>query len=416
MQLPKRPAWLTTPVLTVSVLSIGAGIGQFSVTTVIGTVAADFGEPGGADEALAQVGLPVTTLGVALAVIRLASLGSLPLAAQADRLGRRKVLLTVATIGLVLTVLAAFAPTFWFYVALVALARPALSAVNGVSGVIAAEEARAKDRSAALALIAAAYGLGSGIIAVGRGILPGEPSWRLVMSFALVPLLLLPILARSVREPSIASQHRGTSSFPGRIPRRYLGRVVLLAFLTGSLTLATGPGFTLLFVYGEQMLGATPLFLSMLILAAGPVGLIGLIVGRWAADRWGRTLTSGLTMIATGASVAYAYAGGVIALSVGYLLALASSSAFAPPTGALAAELVPTRIRATVAGWETVAGVLGAAVGLLCFGVLADVTGGFASASILIGVAVAVIAIGFVWLPETLGTELEELEDADDHR
>ena len=416
MQLPKRPAWLTAPVLTVSVLSVGAGIGQFSVTTVIGTVAADFGEPGVGDEALAQVGLPVTTLGVALAVIRLASLGSLPIAAQADRLGRRTVLLTVATVGLALTVLASFAPTFWFYVVLVALARPALSAVNGVAGVIAAEEARAKDRSAALALIAAAYGLGSGIIAVGRGILPGEPSWRLVMSFALVPLLLLPLLARSVREPSIASQHRGPGGLPGRIPRRYLGRVMLLAFLTGSLTLATGPGFTLLFVYGEQVLGATPLFLSMLVLAAGPAGLIGLIVGRWAADRWGRTLTSGLTMVATGASVAYAYAGGVVALSVGYLLALACSSAFAPPTGALAAELVPTRIRATVAGWETVAGVIGAALGLLSFGMLADVTGGFASASILIGVVVAVIAIGFVWLPETLGTELEELEDADDPR
>lgn len=414
MEVPTRPAWLTPPVLTVSVLSIGAGIGQFSVTTVIGTVAADFGEPGVGDEALAQVGLPVTTLGIALAVIRLASLGSLPIAAQADRFGRRSVLLTIATIGLALSAVSALAPGFWFYVALVALARPALSAVNGIAGVIAAEEARAKDRSAALALIAAAYGLGSGIIAVGRGILPGEPSWRVVMAFAVIPLLLLPLLARRIREPRIASEHRGRPGLPGRIPRRYVGRVALLALLTGSLTLATGPGFTLLFVYGEQVLGATPLYLSVLVLAAGPAGLVGILAGRWAADRWGRTLTAGLAMAATGASVAYAYAGDLAALSVGYLLALATSSAFAPPTGALAAELVPTRIRATVAGWETVAGVVGAALGLLCFGVLADATGGFAPASILIGVVVAVIAIGFTWLPETLGTELEELEEADD--
>lgn len=409
---PTRPAWLTTPVLMVSVLSVGAGMGQFSVTTVIGTVAAHFGEPGVGDEALAQVGLPVTTLGIALSLIRLASLGALPIAAQADRIGRRSVLLTIATIGLTLSAVSALAPTFWFYVALVALARPALSAVNALAGVIAAEESRAKDRSAAMALIAAAYGLGSGIIAVSRGLLPGEPDWRIVMAFAVVPLMLLPLLARRIREPSIAASHRSAAAgLPGRIPRPYLGRVALLAFLTGSLTLATGPGFTLLFVYGEQILGATPLYLSVLVLTAGPIGLIGILVGRWSADRFGRTLTAGLAMAVTGGAVAWAYGGDIVALSGGYLLALAASSAFAPPTGALAAELVPTRIRASVAGWETVAAVVGASLGLLSFGILADATGGFASASALIGVAVAVIAVGFFWLPETLGTELEELED-----
>ena len=408
----RRPAWLTAPVLMVSVLSIGAGIGQFSVTTVIGTVAAEFGEPTVGDEALTQVGLPVTTLGIALSLIRLASLGGLPIAAQADRFGRRSVLLTIAAIGLTLSAVSALAPTFWFYVALVALARPALSAVNALAGVIAAEEARARDRSASLALIAAAYGLGSGIIAVGRGLLPGEPDWRIVMAFAAIPLVLLPLLARRIREPAIASGHRAAAGLPGKIPRQYVGRVTLLALLTGSLTLATGPGFTLLFVYGEQVLGATPLYLSTLVLAAGPAGLVGILIGRWGADRLGRRITAAIAMAATGGAVALAYAGDIVNLSVGYLLALATSSAFAPPTGALAAELVPTRIRATVAGWETVAGVLGASLGLLCFGVLADATGGFASASITVGVAVAVIAIGFVWLPETLGTELEDLEDA----
>lgn len=407
----RRPAWLTAPVLMVSILSVGAGIGQFSVTTVIGSVAAEFGEPVAGDEALAQVGLPVTTLGIALSVIRLASLGSLPIAAQADRFGRRGVLLLVAAIGLALSAVSAFAPTFWFYVTLVALARPALSAVNALAGVIAAEEARARDRSASLALIAAAYGIGSGIIAVGRGLLPGEPDWRIVMAFAAIPLLLLPLLARRIREPRIAAEHREITGMPGRIPRRYLGRVALLALLTGSLTLATGPGFTLLFVYGEQVLGASPLYLSTLVLAAGPIGLLGLLVGRWAADRVGRTLTAAISMAATGLAVAWAYAGDISDLSIGYLLALATSSAFAPPTGALAAELVPTRIRATVAGWETLAGVLGASLGLLSFGVLADLTGGFASASMLVGAVVALVALGFIWLPETRGTELEDLED-----
>ncbi|MFP4634598.1 MAG: MFS transporter [Nitriliruptoraceae bacterium] len=407
----RRPAWLTAPVLTVSVLSIAAGIAQFSLTTVIGDVAATFGEPGAGDEAVQQIGLPATTVGIALTVVRLASLGSLPAAALADRVGRRTVLLATAAVGLTLTSLAAAAPSFWWYVALVAFARPALSTVNALAGVVAAEESRANDRSAALALIAVAYGLGSGIVAVGRGLLPGDPSFRLVMAFALVPLLLLPLLARRIREPRIVTEHRRAVGLPGRIPRRYVPRVTLLAVLTGTLALATGPGFTYLFVYGERVLGSSPLYLSMLVLGAGPVGLVGILVGRWAADRFGRRVSAGVSMALTGAGVAFAYSGGTLALAVGYLAALGTSSAFAPPGGALVAELVPTRIRATLAGWETIAGVLGASLGLLGFGVLADVTSGFDSASQLIGVIVAIAAVGFTWLPETLGTELEDLEE-----
>ena len=406
-----RPVWLTRPVLTVAVLSIAAGLAQFSVTAVIADVAAVFGEVAGGDEPAAQIGLPATTLGLALAAIRLASLGSLPAAAVADRFGRRRVLLALAAAGLGLTSLAAAAPAFWLYVALVALARPALSTVNALAGVVAAEEATARDRSASIALITAAYGLGAGIVSVGRGLLPGaEPSFRLVTAFALVPLVLLPLLARRVREPAIAAGHRREQGMPGSVPRVYIGRVVVLAVVTGGIALATGPGFTYLFVYGESVLGASPLFVSLLVLGAGPAGLLGLLLGRAGADRFGRRASAGLAMAATGLAVAYAYGGEVLDLAAGYLVAITASSAFAPPAGALAAELVPTRVRATVAGWMTVAGVLGAVLGLASFGVLADLTGGFRAASRAIGLVVAVIAVGFVLLPETRGVELPSLE------
>lgn len=103
-----------------------------------------------------QIGLPVTTVGIALALLRLASLGSVGLAAMADRLGRRRPLLAVAVLGFGLTSLAALSPGFWWYVALVALARPCLAALNAVAGVVAAEESRSVDRAGAIALITAA--------------------------------------------------------------------------------------------------------------------------------------------------------------------------------------------------------------------------------------------------------------------
>ena len=408
---PRRPVWLTGPVLTVSVLSIAAGVAQFSVTAVIADVAARFGEVEAGEELAAQIGLPATTLGVALAGIRLASLASLPASAMADRFGRRRVVVALAAVGLGLTSLAGLAPGFWWYVALVALARPTLSTVNALAGVVAAEEATARDRSAAIALITAAYGLGAGAVSVGRGLLPGEdPSFRVVTAFAVVPLLLLPLLARRIREPMIAATHGLEQGTPGAVPRPYARRVIVLAVVTAGIALATGPGFTYLFVYGEAVLGASPLFLSLLVLGAGPAGLAGILIGRAGADRLGRRITAAVGMATTGLAIAYAYSGGVTDLAVGYLLAIIASSAFAPPAGAFAAELVPTRIRATVAGWMTVAGVLGAVLGLASFGTLADLTGGFHAASQVIGLVVALCAIGFVLLPETRGIELGSLE------
>jgi MFS family permease len=402
-----RPGWLSAPVLTVAVLSIASGIAQFGVTTVIRDVAVEFGEAVG-DGALDQLGLPATTLGLALGLIRLSSLGSLPTAAMADRWGRRSVLLTATALGLAFTTLSALAWGFWVFVLLVALARPLLSAVNALAGVMAAEETDSASRAWALALIAAAYGFGAGIVAVGRGLLPGETSFRAVMAFSLLPLLLLPLLARRIREPAIATGVVATTGIPGRVPRALVGRVVLLATLVGAIALATGPGFTYLFVYGEGVLGASPLLLSTLVLGAGPAGLLGILAGRFSADRLGRTVTAGVAMAATGLAVTYAYAGTPRQLAIGYLLAITASSAFAPPTGALVAELVPTAVRATVAGWETVAGVIGAVVGLTSFGVLADLTGGFAAAARWIGIATAIIALGFWFLPETRGRELDD--------
>jgi MFS family permease len=403
-----RPVWLTAPVLTVAVLSIAAGLAQFSVTTVIADVAAHFGEQTDGEDLASQLGLPATTIGLSLAIIRLSSLAALPAAAYADRVGRRRLLLGATALGLGLTTVAAASPGYWFYVALVAMARPALTTLNTLAGVIAAEEATSKDRSSAIALIAVAYGLGAGAVSVTRGVLPGEPSFRVVTAFAVVPLLLLPLLARRIREPRIAAETAPSTSLPGAVPAHLRGRVLLLAVLTGSIAVATGPGFTYLFVYGEGVLGASPLTLSVMVLGAGPAGLAGVLIGRWGADVVGRRVTAGVGMALTGVAVTVSYSAEVGMLAVGYLAAVMASTAFAPAEGALAAELVPTRVRATVAGWMTVAGILGAVAGLSVFGLLADVTGSFSSAARWLGTGVAVMSLGFVLLPETRGMELDE--------
>jgi MFS family permease len=406
-----RPAWLGAPVLAVAGLSTGSGIAAYGVTVLIADVAAAFGDEPPVDAGLAELGMPLTTVGLALAAVRLASLGGLPVAALADRWGRRRVLLTAATAGFALSAASSAAPGFWWYVALVALARPFLSSINAVAAVVAAEEVRSADRSAAVAVIAAAYGLGSGMVAVGRGLLPGDPGFRPVAAAAVVPLLLLPLLARTIREPAIAAGRTRARGLPGAVPRALRGRVAVLALLVGALAVATGPAFTYLFVYGERVLAAPPLHVATLVLAAGPVGLLGLGLGRWAADRFGRRRAAAASMVGVGGALMVAYAGSFPALAVGYLLSIMLASAFTPAQGSLAAELVPTAVRATLAGWMTLASVLGAVVGLTTFGVLADLTGDVTAAPRLLGALTALGAIGFVALPETKGVELEDLED-----
>jgi hypothetical protein len=104
---------------------------------------------------------------------------------------------------------------------LVALARPCLAALNAVAGVVAAEESRSVDRAGAIALITAAYGLGSGIVSVGRGLLPGDPSFRVVAAFALVPLLVLvPLLG----PPCPRADHRPERTRPEGLPVPFRGR------------------------------------------------------------------------------------------------------------------------------------------------------------------------------------------------
>jgi MFS family permease len=95
-------------------------------------------------------------------------------------------------------------------------------------------------------------------------------------------------------------------------------------------------------------------------------------------------------------------------VAAGYLAAILVASAYAPSFGALSAELFPTSVRATVAGWLVAAGVLGAVAGLVAFGLLTDALASFATAAVLICAPVVLTCVLFVRLPETRGLELEQ--------
>jgi MFS family permease len=409
--------WRHPAILAVAAATVATGFAQFGATTALGDVARAFGETGDGTSVVARVGLSGTTLGIGLAIVRLASLASLPLAALADSHGRRRMLLGCVSGGLTVTALAALSPSYWWFVALFALGRPMLSATNAIAVVVAAEETETRDRAKAVALMTAGYGVGAGLTALVRGVAGDGLGFRGLFALALVPLAATPLLARRLEEPDRYQRLRAAEdpqlaaarpAVLGRVPADLRPRLGLLAVLGFAIAFVTGPMNTFLFVYAENALGMSRASTATMVLAAAPIGLLGLLIGRWAADRLGRRVTAAGTQAMVALAGMLTYSGSRSAVAAGYLLSVLVASAYAPSFGALSAELFPTRVRATVAGWLVAAGVLGAVTGLVAFGLLTDALASFATAAVLICAPVVLTCLLFARLPETRGLELEQ--------
>lgn len=405
--------WLDPAVVSVAVIAVAAGFGQFGAVSTLGDVAKSFGRVTHGSTIADQAGLSGTELGVGLAVLRLASLASLPIAGSADRLGRRRVLLATCALGLVLTVVAAASPGYWWFVAIFALGRPLLSATGALAQVSAAEATPSHDRARAIALVAAGYGVGSGLTAIVHSLAGGTLGFRGVFALAVVPLALLPLVGRRVVEPDRFLVAAAAAGRPlpvlgavGSPFRRRLAVVLAIAFVV---SVVTGPANSFVFIYSQNVLHMSGGVIAAMVVAAGAAGLVGLVVGQRLADRLGRRPTGALGMVAMALFAMVAYSGSEAALLVGYVLGVLGGSVFAPAAGALLNELFPTSVRASVAGWQVAAGVLGAVTGLVAFGATADVGNRFAVAGLLT-FALAVPAAALFWaVPETRGHEPEDL-------
>ena len=408
---PRLYGWLHPAVLAAAAVSVASGFAQFGVFTALGDIARAFGQGEGTGVA-AELGLSATTLGVGLGTIRLAALGGLPVASLADRYGRKRILLLAMGSGLLLTAAASLAGTYWMFIALFALGRPLLSATNAIVGVIAAEETRVTDRAKAIALITAAYGTGAGLPALIRAVAGDVLGFRGLFALCLVPLLALPLLARRVEEPERFTRLQAVAGPTrlglGAVHPQYRRRLTIVCLLAVAATFVTGPINGYVFAYSENILGVSPTFTFLVVLSAAPLGLIGLLGGRWTADMWGRRSTCVVMHIAVGAAGILTYSGGLGLAVSGYLLGLVAGSAYAPAIGALSAEIFPTAERATAAGWLTAAGAVGAVGGLFAFGLVADAQDGFVAAAIVVSLPVVISAPLYLALPETRGLELEE--------
>jgi MFS family permease len=405
--------WTDGAVIALVLLSLASGFGQFGVVTALGDVAKTFGHTTEGVTLTDRAGLSGTELGIGLAIIRLASLGALPLCGSADRFGRRIVLLVTVAVGLAFTALAAASPGYWWFVAIFALGRPFLSTTNALSQVAAAEQTASSDRAAAVATVAAGYGVGAGLVAIVHSLASGSLGFRGLFALAVVPLAALPLIGRGVREPDrfTLARERSTRSVPvlGAVDPRFRRRLAVVVVLSFAVSVITGPADTFVFLYAQNIEHLAGVATAAMVVGAGVTGLTGLLAGRWLADRVGRRPTGALGMVGVAVFGVVTYSGPTALLVAGYLLGIFSGALLAPAGGALVNELFPTSVRASVSGWWLASGVIGAAVGLLLFGAVADIGNRFSLAAVVTFLPIA-LTVGLFWvLPETRGQEPEDL-------
>jgi MFS family permease len=360
--------------LALILIAVAAGFGSFGAVASLDEVARHFGHAVSSGSFQSVVGLSGTTLGLGLAILRLASLAALPLASLADRWGRKKVLQRVTVVGLALTALAAGSPSYWAFVACFALARPLLTASTTLLQVVTVELSSPDRRVYRLAWIAAGAGVGAGLSAIVHGVLPGADAFRILFATAALPAFFVRPLLRMVPEPD-ENQRVGAAlvAHLGVIPKQYRPHMMVVAALAVVVGVITGPANGFAFVYGEGVLKISRHEVALVVLASSITGLVGLVLGRWLADHVGRRWTVAFGTVATAVTSTIAYSGGRPSFILGYLTGVFAAALLAPAASALANEIFPHAIRATAAGWAVVAGVLGAIIGLGLFGYVGDV-------------------------------------------
>lgn len=353
--------------------------------------------------------------------VGLSSLGALALGRQADRIGRRRVLLLAFAALPLAAVGTACATGPASYVLGQALAYAAGGTLLAVVTVSIAEElpdgerARGQGR-AGLALAAAS----AAPLLLVTALAPRPDLWRPVWALAGVALGALPWARRRFPETARWRDARGCGAtaragmvhvFRHRHRRRaltVLGAVVLVQAVELSAR-------AWLFFHPVRSLGIAPARAAAVLVTCGGLGLLGFRAGGWMSDRLGRRRTFALTgaLFAAGTVATY---GGTLGTAPGRLapfavslLALAfGGNAALVAFRSLTVELFPTELRGTVAGWLGVGSALGWIGGMGAVALLAGPLGGVGPAVALLAAAALPAAIALLAsLPETAGRSLE---------
>ncbi|HEX6547546.1 MAG TPA: MFS transporter [Candidatus Dormibacteraeota bacterium] len=343
----------------------------------------------------------LTNLG---SVLSFGSVGALPLAALADRAGRRR-MLALAVAGFSLAgLLSAWAPTVaWLAVGRVlGVCFEALAA--SIATALVVEAIPAGRRGLAVSILTLAAGAGIAVTTIAYPLV--VPHWRWLYLGAGAGLLAVPALLAWLPE-SRAWRPLGASGsvMHALLEPPFRDRLLLVAGYVALYAVFVEPAGLLVVFFGSR-LGLLPPELSAVVVASGIVGALCFAPGGWLSDRFGRRRPAVALTVLTAIAGGLAFAGSSRAAYWAFNIAWSGlASALAPVAGAWFGELFPTRARATSESVLTVSAAVGAVAGLQLAGGLEPALG-LGRALAACALVTLVSAALLLRLPETRGLPL----------
>ena len=351
--------------------------------------------------------------GIGAAIIRWGVVISLPLAALADRIGRRRLIIFCAFGAPIITALGGLAPNFLILVATQTIGRPLALALTILIGIVATEEMSRDARAWATSVLAIAAGFGAGFAFAALPLADlGEDSWRYIYAISLAWLVIAVILLRKLPETTrFTERHNAHLESATHIDKTRLTTQSLVAIF-GNIFIAASSVFQVRYLRDVRDYSAV--MVTAFTLITGTPASIGLLIGGRVADRRGRRVLSAITfplgaILLTAAFSTSGQAMWLASVSGGVCLGLAY-----PAMAVYRGEMFPTLHRSFASSVIMTASLIGGSVGLIGAGYFLD--SDFSYGTVMSWLAIGPIIAGvlvYATFPESAHRELEELNPQD---
>lgn len=362
----------------------------------------------------ADMDLPLEASGYLIGFINIGTVAAFWIVRRADVWGRKKVL-TITIVGYTsFTFLSGLAPDVYTFAISQLLARIFLLGEWAISMVIAAEEFPAKRRGIAMGVIQACSSLGS-IACAGTVpfLLTTEYGWRTVYFIGILPLIVLMIARRGMRETArfTAIANEAPMGWFEIWTSGYAKRLLILSLIwfVAYIPAANGVAFWKEFAVGER--GFTDADVGMAITLAAVGSMPFVFASGWLIDWLGRKKGGAIIFLSGCGGIFSAYTlDGFWPLTVALGFGIFAASAYLPVLNAYSTELFPTKLRGMAFAWcNNLLGRISYVGSPAIVGVLVGETGtlGNVVAPLALFNIVAVVLI-FTLLPETGSRSLED--------
>ena len=367
----------------------------------------------------ADMGLDQAQAGWLLGGVNVGTVAAFLLVRQADRRGRRPVMVWTILGYTLFTGLTALCTGPWTLAVCQAAARLFLIAEWATSMVYAAESFPAAQRATVIGVIQAFSSLGSVVCAgVVPLLLKTSLGWRAVYLVGVVPLLVLAFARRDLPETPrfVAAQAAGRdlagASLTGILRSRWRTRVLQLSAIWAVTYLATqnAISFWKEFAMAERGFSDGEVGASIAIAAVGSMPLV--FASGKLLDVVGRRRGASVIFVVTALAIVAAYSlHGRWPLTAALVFAIFGASAVLPVLNSYTAELFPTSWRGDAFAWaNNLLGRTGYVLGPILVGQIAAAGLGWGLAVSLTAFGpVLALAMLLAWLPETRGASLESI-------